>query len=72
MMYMGVKYGYEHYLNKLSSILVSHFKFCFIDSVLQRLGKLSPVGNDIYEHLVQPWSESTVSVSHEVCESSVT
>jgi len=70
---MGVKFRYEHYLNKLSSILVSHFLILLYSIPhLQRRGKLSLIRNDICEHLVQPWSEFTVSFSHGARESSAT
>lgn len=73
MIYMGVKFSYEHYLNKVSSILVSHFKILLYSILcLQRLGKLCLIRKDIYDHLVQPRSEFTVNFSHGVCETSVT
>lgn len=71
MIYMGVKFRYEHYLNKVPSILVSHFCILLYSiPCLQGLGELSCIGNDIYEHLVQPWCEFTANFSHGVSEGS--
>lgn len=68
---MGVKLRCEHYLNKVPSILVSHFCILLYSILcLQGQGELSCTGNDIYEHLVQPWCEFTANVSHGVCEGS--
>lgn len=66
---MRVKFRCEHYLNKVLSFLVSHFciLLCSIPC-LQGPSELSHVGNDIYEHLVQPWCKFIANFSHEVCE----